>query len=80
MLENLDFGEAFSRSNHLYDVLACTLRRRKENKTPLKTLCLDCCVISTKQVNSLQKLVWEVRWDGDEGHTYDEYDTSSDTT
>ena len=80
LLENLNFGEAFFRSNHLYDVLACTLRRRKENKTPLKTLCLDCCVISTKQVNSLQKLVREVRWDGDEGPTYDEYDTSSDTT
>ena len=80
LLENMDFGEAFFRSNHLYDVLACTLRRRKENRTPLKTLCLDCCVISTKQVNSLQKLVWEVRWDGDEGSTYDEYDTSSDTT
>ena len=72
LLENLDFGEAMPRSKALYDDLACTLRRRKEGKTPLKTLCVDRCVISTKQVNSLQRLVWEVRWDGDEGPPYDE--------
>jgi len=72
LLENLDFGEAMPRSKALYDDFACTLRRRKENKTPLKTLCIDRCVISTKQVNSLQRLVWEVRWDGDEGPPYDE--------
>jgi len=72
LLENLEFGEALPCSKVLYDDLACTLRRRKENRTPLKTLCVDCCVISTKQVNSLQRLVWEVRWDGDEGPPYDE--------
>jgi len=70
--QNLDEPESWPPSDVLDDFLAYTLRRRKENKTPLKTLCIDRCVISTKQVNALQKLVWEVRWDGDEGPPYDE--------
>ena len=72
LLEALDFDEIVSASGNLYDVFADTLRRRKENNTPLKALYIDHCVISAKQVNSLQKLVREVRWDGDEGPSYDE--------
>ena len=72
LLEALDFDEVVSTSGDLYDVFADTLRRRKENKTPLKALYIDHCIIGTKQVNSLQKLVREVRWDGDEGPSYDE--------
>jgi len=72
LLENLDFDEAVPTSGVLYEVFVDTLRRRKENKTPLKTLYIDRCGISTQQVNSLQKLVSEVRWDGDEGPPYDE--------
>jgi hypothetical protein len=69
LLENkdLDGYEDWPPSDVLDDLLADILRRRKKNKTPLKTLCIDRCLISTKQVNTLQKLVWEVRWDGDEG-------------
>jgi len=66
LLENIDVGVPQPHSGVLYDILADTLRRRKENKTPLKT-CVDRCVIGTKQVDSLQKFVEEVRWDRDEG-------------
>jgi len=66
LLENIDVGMP-QPSGVLYDILVDTLRRRKENKTPLKMLCVDRCVIRTKQVNSLQKFVQEVRWDRDEG-------------
>lgn len=72
LLENLDFNEDASTFGDRYDVFVDALLRRKENKTPLKMLYIDRCVISTQRVNSLQKLVREVRWDGDEGPPYNE--------
>ena len=82
MLENLDFGAHLLRGGVLYDVLANTLRRRKENHMQLKTLSVDRCVISIKRANCLKRHVGELRWDGDEGVSYydgwDDYDYSSD--
>jgi len=82
LLENLDFGAHLPPSGSLYDTLVNTLRRRKENNTPLKTLCVDRCVISTKRANCLKRHVGELRWDRDEGVSYydgwDDYDYSSD--
>jgi hypothetical protein len=82
LLENLDFGANLPPSGVLYDALANTLRRRKENEVPLKTLCIDRCVISIKRTNCLKRNVGELRWDRDEGVSYydgwDDYDYSSD--
>jgi len=72
LLENLDFDEDASTFGDLYDIFVDALRRCKENKTPLKMLYIDRCVISTQRVNSLQQLVREVRWDGDEDPLYNE--------
>ena len=82
LLENLDFGADLLHSGALCDVLANTLRRRKENYTTLKTLRVDRCVIIIKHAKCLKGHVRELRWDGDEGTSYldfrDDYDFSSD--
>ena len=84
LLESLDFGADLLHGGVLYDVLADTLRRRKEDNTTLKTLRVDSCVISTQRVSCLKGHVRELRWDGEEGGSYhDEWDDhvfSSDFT
>ena len=57
LLEDLQFGGVLPHFSALYNVLAYTLRRRKECEIPLKKLCFCHCVISTRQVNSLRRLV-----------------------
>jgi len=83
LLENLDFGADLLHGGVLYDVLADTLRRRKENNTTLKTLRVDRCVISTQRVSCLKTHVRELRWDGEEESAsyydrWDDYVFSSD--
>jgi hypothetical protein len=82
LLENLDFGARLLQGGVLYDVLANTLRRRKDSHMQLKTLGVDRCVISAKRANCLKRQVGELRWDKDEGVSYydgwDDHDYSSD--
>ena len=70
LLEDLDFGAHLFHSGILYEVLANTLRRRKENNMTLKTLRVDRCVIIIKRAKCLKEHVRELRWDGDEGTSY----------
>jgi len=65
-LEDLQFGGALPHFSVLYNALAYTLRRRKESEIPLRQLCVYRCVISTRQVNCLRRLVRELRWDSKE--------------
>ena len=66
LLEDLQFGEALPHLSVLYNVLAYLLRRRKEDETPLSKLCVYRCVISTRQVNCMRRLVQELCWDCEE--------------
>jgi len=66
LLEDLQFGGVLPHFSFLYNVLASTLRRRKESETPLRKLCFYRCVISTRQVNCLRRLVRELCWDWEE--------------
>jgi len=82
LLENLDFGADLLHGGFLCDVLANTLRRRKENNTTLKTLRVDRCLIGIHNASCLKGHVREFRWDGDEGISYydgqDDYGFSAD--
>jgi len=84
LLENLNLGVAVPFSGTLYDVLMNVLRQRKTRKTPLETLCVERCAVTTNRANSLKNHVQQFCWDGDEGFSYDEwdddYDYSSDFT
>ena len=73
LLEDLQFGGALPHFSVLYNALAYTLRRRKESEIPLKKLCIHRCVISTRQVNCLRRLVRELRWDWKEAPSDDEW-------
>jgi len=64
LLENLNFGADLLHGGVLYDVLADTLRRRKENYMPLKTLRVDRCAVSTQRMSCMKRHVRELRWDG----------------
>jgi hypothetical protein len=77
-LDDLDFGLAIphSQAGTLYDILLNTLRWRKTNKMPLKVLGVDNCVITYKNVGSLERHVEKFSWDGHLGDTEDEWDDS----
>ena len=66
LLENLQFCGALPHFSVLYSVLAYTLRRRKESEAPLRKLRFYRCVIGTRQVNCLRRLVRELRLDWEE--------------
>ena len=65
-MENLDFGIYGSPSDILYGTFADTLRQRKAQRTPLKTLYVDRCIIGAKRADGLEKHVQELHWDGKE--------------
>ena len=66
LLEDLQFGGVLPHFSVMYNVLAHTLRRRKESETPLRKLCFHHCVISTRQANCLRRLVRDLRLDWEE--------------
>jgi hypothetical protein len=72
LLENLDLGTDMPPSTTLYDIILNALRQRKMNKMPLKVLCLDRCIITADDMNSLEKHVEEFWWDGD-SESYNEW-------
>ena len=66
-LKKLDFGES-KPPGILFDVLQNVFRQRRVvYGTPLKMLCIDDCVISTKQAKALEKHVEKLLWDGEKG-------------
>jgi hypothetical protein len=71
-LEWLDFTDEVPGSGVLYDLVMNAVQRRKANKTPLTTLCIEHCVIMEKQAKALEKVVSDFRWDHDEGYDDDE--------
>jgi len=81
LLESLNFDFYVSGSGVLDDVIVDILRRRKANKTHLKTLHVDRCIITAEGANSLKEYVQEFHWDEDEGEGYfnpwEDYDYSS---
>ena len=70
LLESLKFDYYVSGSGALYDVTVDVLRRRQANKTHLKTLHVDGCVITPERANSLKEHAQEFHWDEDEGEGY----------
>ena len=66
LLEDLQFCGALPHFSVLYSVLVHTLRRRKESEAPLRKLRFYRCVIGTRQVNCLRRLVRELRLDWEE--------------
>ena len=80
LLENLDFRCFVARYGVLYDVIAYVLRRRRANDTPLNMLGVDRCVITPDRAKGLKRYVQELRWDGDEGLPFEEWDSDSDFT
>ena len=64
LLEDLQFCGALPHFSVLYSVLAHTLGRRKESEAPLRELRFYRCVIGTRQVKCLRRLVRELRWTG----------------
>jgi len=79
-LEEMDFRFAMAQYGVLYDVIAYVLRRRRANNTPLNMLGVDRCVITPDRAKGLKRYVQELRWDGDEGHSFEEWDSNSDFT
>jgi len=71
-LEMLDFTDEVPGSGALYDLVMSAVQRRKANKTPLTTLCIDCCLIREEQAKALEKVVRDFRWDQHEGYDDDE--------
>jgi hypothetical protein len=68
LLESLDFTEIKSHSGIFYEVLANGLRQRASTyKVPIRKVCVDNCVIPAWRANALNKLVADLRWDGEEG-------------
>jgi hypothetical protein len=80
LLENLDFRFFMAQYGVLYDVIAYVLRRRRANDTPLNMLGVDRCVITPDRAKGLKRYVQELRWDGDEGLPFEEWDSDSDFT
>jgi len=72
LLEVLDFSDEVPGSGILYDLVMGAAQRRRANKTPLTTLCIDKCVISKEQARALEKVVSDFRWDHDEGYRDDD--------
>jgi len=80
LLENLDLRFFLAQYGVLYDVIAYVLRRRRANDTPLNMLGVDRCVITPDRAKGLKRYVRELRWDGDEGLPFEEWDSDSDFT
>ena len=63
-LKSLDFNKnVVPGSGVLFNLVLNAVQRRKVNKTPLTTLCIEHCVIRGKQAKVLEKLVCGFRWD-----------------
>jgi hypothetical protein len=73
-LQTLDFNDPVSHPGALHDVLINVLRRRNANKSPVETLTIDRCDITSNWVDKLRMYVGELLWDGDEGFSYNEWD------
>lgn len=72
LLGDLDFDAYVSGSVFLYDVIVDALRGRQANKTHLKTLHVDRCVITAERANSLKEYAQEFHWDKDEGYPWED--------
>jgi hypothetical protein len=79
-LEDLDFRRGMAQYGVLYDVISYVLRRRRANDTPLDVLGVDNCVITPDRAKGLKRYVQELRWDGDEGLEFEEWDSDPDFT
>jgi len=64
LLEMVYFSDTVPGSGALCDLVMDAVKRRKEHKTPLTTLCIDNCVIREEQAKALEEVVPEFRWDG----------------
>jgi len=80
LLENVDFGHAISRRRVLYDFFTLALTERKWTHKRLSVLGVDRCVITPDRAKGLERCVQELRWDGDEGLSFKEWDGDSDFT
>ena len=80
LLENVDFGHAISRRRVLYDFFTLVLIERKWTHKRLSVLGVDRCVITLDRAKGLERCVQELRWDGDEGLSFKEWDGDSDFT
>jgi len=78
LLEMLYFSDVAPGSGALYGLVMSAVKRRKANKTPLTTLCIDNCVIREEQAKALKKVVRDFRWDHDEGYDESDCEDSSD--
>jgi len=76
-LQSLNFNDLVPGSGVLFNLVLNAVQRRKVNKTPLTTLCIEACVIRGKQAKVLEKLVCGFRWDY-HGYFSSESDDSSD--
>jgi len=66
ILKALDFSEAVPGSGVVYDLILSAVQRRKATKTPLTTLCIDKCVISTDEAGKFKTLVRNFYWDNED--------------
>jgi len=78
LLEMLDFNTEVPAFRFLFDLILSAVRRRKANKTPLTTLCIDRCIITAEEAGELEEIVPDFRWDNDQGYNEDEDEEDED--
>jgi len=73
LLEDLNFGFTMTRYGDLCDAIVYALQRRRANNSPLNMLGINHCVITPDRAKCLKEYVQELRWDGDEGLSFEEW-------
>jgi len=66
LLKELDFSNTVPGWDDLYDLIVSMVEQREATKTPLKTLCIERCVISADEADGLETFVPNFYWDYEE--------------
>lgn len=74
LLKKFDFSESVPLVGTVYNVLMTMIQRRKNRKVPLKMLSIERSILCQQHATSLEKLVKEFHWSGEDAMSFDEYD------
>lgn len=74
LLKKFDFSESAPPFGTVYNVLMTLIQRRKNRKVPLKMLSIERSILCQQHASTLEKLVREFHWSGEDAMSFDEYD------
>jgi hypothetical protein len=74
LLKKFDFSESVPHVGTVYNVLNTLIQRRKNRKVPLKMLSIERSILCQQHATTLEKLVREFHWSGEDAMSFDEYD------